>query len=70
MLKFILLVLFLFLVMRMVVRMLKRGLFFFNKSASSPGENASASFSSERRIEEADYEVISSRLNNKEQDAT
>ncbi|NTV05881.1 MAG: hypothetical protein HGA59_05155 [Chlorobiaceae bacterium] len=69
MLKFILLVLFLFLVLRMVLRMLKKGLFFFNKGASSHSESASGSFSSERHIEEADYEVISSRLNNKEQDA-
>ncbi len=36
MLKFILLVLFLFLVLRMVVRMLKKGLFFFNKGAFQP----------------------------------
>ena len=69
MLKFILLVLFLFLVTRMVVRMLRKGLFFINKGASSHFDNASASFSSEHHIEETDYEVIASRLNNKEQDA-
>jgi hypothetical protein len=69
MLKFILLLIVLFLVMRTVVRVLRSGLFFIGKGSSGHGENASASFSSEQHVEEADYEVIASRLNNKEQDA-
>jgi hypothetical protein len=68
MLKFILLVIVLFLAMRVVVRILKGGLFFSNKGVSSHNESASTPFSSKPHIEEADYEVIGSRLNNKEQD--
>jgi hypothetical protein len=68
MLKFILLVIVLFLVMRVVVRILKGGLFFINKGVPSHSESASRPFSSKPHIEEADYEVIGTRLNNKEQD--
>ena len=69
MLKFILLFIVLFLVIRTLVRMLRGGLFFIRKSGSGHGENAPTSFSSGRHIEEADYEVLESRLQNKERDA-
>jgi hypothetical protein len=68
MLKFILLVIFLFLLTRMVFRLVRRGLFLIKKGGSIHGESSSSSFSSERHIEETDYEVIESRLNNNEQD--
>jgi hypothetical protein len=60
---------FFFLVIRTVVRIFRKGLFFIRKGGgSSPGESSRASFSSSRQIEEADYEVIESHLKNKEQD--
>lgn len=62
MLKFILLVIFFFLVIRTVVRLVRRGLFFF-RSAGEPVRQESS-----RQIEESDYEVIESRLNDKEND--
>jgi hypothetical protein len=69
MLKFILLVIVFFLVIRTLVRMLRGGLFFIRKSGSGHGENTPTSFSSGRHIEEADYEVLESHINDKEQDA-
>ncbi len=66
MLKFILLLIVVYLVMRTVVRILRGGLFFINKGSSTQSERPS---SSKRQIEEADYEVIASNLKNKEHDA-
>jgi hypothetical protein len=73
MLRFIFLLfilfLFFFLVIRTVVRMLRKGLFFIRKNGgSSHGDSSRTSFSSGQHIEEADYEVIESHLQNKEQD--
>ncbi len=69
MLKYIILFIFIFLVVRAVVRTVRKGLFFIRKVGGTVrGENAKASSSSGRQIEEADYEVIESRLQNKEQD--
>ncbi|ACF42724.1 hypothetical protein [Pelodictyon phaeoclathratiforme] len=65
MLKFILLLIVVYLVMRTVVRILRGGLFFINKGSSTQSERPS---SSKRQIEEADYEVIASDLKNKEHD--
>lgn len=61
---------FAFLGIRAVVRAVLRGLFFIRKGAgSSRGESPRTSYSSGPHIEEADYEVIESRIQNKEQDA-
>ena len=57
-----------FVVIRTLVRALRRAFFFIKKGGSGHSEASAASFSSESRIEEADYEVIASRLNNKDQD--
>jgi hypothetical protein len=58
-----------FLVIRTVVRTIRKGLFFIRKGgSSSPGESSRTSFSSGQQIEESDYEVIESRLRNKEQE--
>lgn len=62
--KFILLVIFIFFVVRAVVRLVRRGLFFFR----SGGEHIRPE--SSRQIEESDYEVIESRLHDKENDGT
>ena len=69
MLKYILLFIFFFLVIRTVVSTLRKGLFFIRKvGGTAHGVNAKASSSSGRQIEETDYEVIESRLQNKEQE--
>ena len=74
MLKFFLLVI-LFsmvirLVMRLVVRFLRGKVFSFNKSGFDYTSNSPASFSSGEQLEEADFEVIESHLNDKERDVT
>ncbi len=67
MLKFILLVLVLFLVMRLVLRLM-RGLLFFNKRTFDRTGSSSSSFSSGEHVEEADFEVIESHLNDDKRD--
>ena len=73
MLKFILLVIVFSLVMRLVMRLLLRLLrgevFSFYKKFDRTG-NSPASFSSGEQLEEADFEVIESHLNDKERDVT
>ncbi|GEM_PF-267954 len=73
MLKFILLVIVFSLVMRLVMRLLLRLLrgevFSFYKNFDRTG-NSPASFSSGEQLEEADFEVIESHLNDKERDDT
>lgn len=68
MLKFILLFIFFFLVTRTVVRVLRRGLFVFTRRGAGRGERPGESFSSGRNVEEADYEVLESQINNKKQE--
>ncbi len=68
MLKFFLLLLLLFLVARTVLRMLVRGFFFLRKGTSRYGKIPRGSIFSRQHVEEADYEVLESRLNNKKQD--
>ncbi len=69
MLKYLILFIFVFLVTRAVVRMLWKGFLFIRKvRASSSDKSSQPPFPSGRQIEEADYEVIESRLQNKEQD--
>jgi hypothetical protein len=72
MLKFILLVIVFSLVMRLVIRLvarLLRGKFFsFYKSRVGRTGNSPASFSSGEQLEEVDFEVIESHLNDKERD--
>ena len=61
--------LFFFLVIRTVARAIRKGLFFIRKGGGSRHDQSSrSSFSSGQHIEEADYEVIESRLRNKEQE--
>ncbi len=69
MLKFIFFVIVFFLVMRVVVRVLGGGLRFFIMGNRKRSEGSAASFSSGKRVEEADYEVIESNLNNNERKA-
>ena len=66
MVKFILFVVISFLVMRMVLRVLRVGVRFFRAEGSGRSADASASRSAGRQIEEADYEVIDSHLNENE----
>lgn len=66
MVKFILFVLVCFFVLRMILGVLKIGVRFFSTDSSRRSENSPASFSSRKQIEEADYEVIESHLNDKE----
>ncbi len=72
MLKFILLVIVFFLVMRLVmrivVRLLRGKVFSLYKSGVDRTGNSPASFSSGEQLEEADFEVIESHLNDKERD--
>ena len=68
MLKFILLFIFFFLVIRTVVRVLRRGLFVIRRGGGSRVERSGESFSSGRNVEEADYEVLESQINNKKQE--
>jgi len=73
MLKFILLVIIFSLVMRLVMRLLVRLLrgkvFSFNKTFDRAGKSPASSFSGEQ-LDEADFEVIESHLNDKERDVT
>ena len=73
MLKFLLLVIVFSLVMRLVMRLVARLLrgkvFSFYKTFDRTG-NSPASFSSGEQLEEADFEVIESHLNDKERDVT
>ena len=66
MVKFILLVVIFLFVTRMVLRVLRVGVRFFRADGSRRSEHASASRSPGRQIEEADYEVIDSHLNDNE----
>ncbi len=68
MLKFILLFIFFFLVIRTVVRLLRRGLFVFRRGGVGRSERSGESFSSGRNVEEAEYEVLESQINNKKQE--
>ncbi len=68
MLKFFLLLLLIFLVIRTVLRMLVRGFFFIRNGAPRHGKIPRGSIFSRQHVEEADYEVLESRLNNKKQD--
>jgi hypothetical protein len=69
MLKYLILFIFVFLVTRAVVRMLWKGFLFIRKvRGSSSDQSSRAPFSSGGQIEEADYEVIESHLQNKEQE--
>ena len=64
MLKFILFLIFLFIVIRMVVRTLRNGLFIRRVD----GGASRSSFSSDKPVENVDYEVLESRINDKERD--
>ena len=66
MLKFILLLIVAFLVIRLVVRMLQGVFFSSGKEDSRRSGIPPSSFSSGQLIEEADYEVIESHLIDKE----
>jgi len=66
MLRFIFFVIVFFLVMRVVLRVLKFGLRFFIMCNSKRSQGSPASFSSGKSIQEADYEVIESNLNDNE----
>ncbi|NMW21271.1 MAG: hypothetical protein HKK67_06495 [Chlorobiaceae bacterium] len=66
MVRFILLVIVFFLVMRVIMRVLKFGLRFFITGNAKHSGSSPASFSSRQGVEEADYEVIESHLNDKE----
>ncbi len=72
MLKFILLVIFIFLatrmVIRVVVRLLRGGIFFFRRNGVSSKGSSPSTFSSRDHLDEADYEVIESHLSDKAQD--
>lgn len=69
MLKFILVVIVLFLAVRLVVRLVRSGLFMSRKGGSFTRSGRSPdSFSSGEHIDEIEYEVIESHLNNKEPD--
>ena len=68
MLKFIFLFIIFFLVIRTVVRTLRRGVFFIRKGAPGQGEIPRSSIFSGQHVDESDYEVLESRLNNKKQD--
>ncbi|MFZ4525909.1 MAG: hypothetical protein ACOYOE_10260 [Chlorobium sp.] len=74
MLKFILLVIVFSLVMRfamrIVARLLRGKIFSFYKSGFDRAGNSPPSFSSGEQLEEADFEVIESHLNDKERDVT
>ena len=67
MLKFILLVLLFFLVVRTVVRTVRGGLFFIRKVGPARRERSPHSAASAQNVEEADYEVLESHINNKNQ---
>jgi len=66
MLKTILVFIALFLVILMIVRVLQRGVFFHHEAGSRRGGSTRDSFSAGSSIEEADYEVLESHLNNKD----
>jgi hypothetical protein len=66
MLKFILFVFVSFLVIRMVLRVLRIGVRFFTTGSARRSGSSTPSFSSGNNIEEADYEVIESNLNDNE----
>ncbi len=68
MLKFILLFIFFFLVIRTVVRVLRRGLFVLRRGGPGPAGRSGESFSSGGNVEEADYEVLESHINDKKQE--
>jgi hypothetical protein len=69
MLKFILVVIVLFLAVRLVARLVRSGLFIIRKSGSfSRSGSSTDSYSSREHIDEIEYEVIESHLNNKEPD--
>lgn len=62
MLKFILLVLFLYLALRLVLKAIGAGIF-IRRGRTGPGpEDARSSFSTHRQVEEADYEVLDTQL--------
>ncbi len=68
MVKFILFVVVFFLVARMVLRVLGVGVrFFMGREGSRRSENGPGSRSAGKRIEESDYEVIESHLNDNEE---
>jgi hypothetical protein len=68
MLKFILLVIVFLLVVRMALRLLKRGLFFLYKDTARRAGHSQGSFSSGKQMEEGEYEVIESHLHDKDRD--
>lgn len=66
MLKFILLVLLLFLVFRLVLKALGNGLFIRYKGGDPPAAGSVPPSDSRRQVEEADYEVIDTQLKDDE----
>ena len=70
MLKFIFFVIVFFLVIRVVVRVLRFGFRFFLEGNRQRSQGSPGSFSSGMSIEEADYEVIESNLNDKDTKAS
>lgn len=69
MLKFILLVIVFFMAIRLVMRIVRSGLFFMGRGGRfRRSERSSASVSSRRDIDEIEYEEIESHLHNKEPD--
>ena len=67
MLKFILLFLLFFLVVRTVVRTVRGGLFFIRKVGPARSERSQGSSTSSQHVEEADYEVLESHINDKKE---
>jgi len=68
MLKYIFLFIFFFWLIRTVVRVLRRGVFFIRRGRCDRGEISRDSFSSGQHVEEADYEVLESHINHKKQE--
>ncbi|NTW68362.1 MAG: hypothetical protein HGB23_00760 [Chlorobiaceae bacterium] len=68
MLKFILFVILFYLIVRMVWRLFRRGLFFHYSSRNR--ENSPGVSASRKQIEESDYEVIESHLSDNERDVS
>ncbi len=63
MLKFILFLIVLFLVIRLVLRTFGLRVLFRHENLRDPSAHSSATFSSGRRVEETDYEIVDSHLN-------
>lgn len=66
MLKFILILLLLYLVFRLALKALRSGLFIRYRGGDPPGGGSVPPSASRRQVEEADYEVIDTQLKDNE----